>query len=793
MTPGGGGDVSQKGEPGIRRILLSVAILAVIFLLSVAGLRPPKPKGHTSPNTQFSAERAVEVLKRIIDDQIPHPVGSPANDAVRKRIVDELNRLGYKPSVQTAFSCSEYGSCATVANVVARLNGRDAAGASARSGAGDSPAVLIAAHYDSVLAGPGVSDDGTGAAAVLEAARALKSLPTPQHSIVFLIDDGEEGGLLGARAFVEKHPWARSVRAVVNLEARGTSGPSIMFETGSANAWAARLYAKSASHPATSSIFYTVYKQLPNDTDFSVFKAAGYRGLNFAFIGDEPHYHTPLDNLANLSLASLQHQGDNALSSVVALASADFSRVPEGEAVYFDVFQLGMVGFPASWAIPFALMTILLLAPQITWLLWNKRLAARELLWGLILWLAIMAATASLAFILRGIMRFGSAILVDWVAHPFPVELAFWSLGTAVVFNLSILFGRRAGFWGLWAGVWAWWALLSFVVSWLASGISYIFLVPAGIAPLIALPATLRRPVQMKVPADDKFTDVAAILPAAIAGVVAFAPLLMLYDGMGNRALPFIAVLVALALTPMLPLSADIWNTTGMRGAMFSWIPIAAVLLATFVAVAAPQFSAKSPERMNIQYWNDADTGVAQWIVEPDSGRLPEAVRVAAAFKHADKGPFPWDRGPAYLTPAPRLAISAPSFTILESASTGTERSYRALLRSERGAPEVLALFPPNSGVSKVNMQGEPIEGTAEKRRFFFGDWNVYRCLTTPPEGVEIAFTLRVGKPLQVYVVDVNYGLPVEGAFLLNARPLSAAPSHDGDLTIVSRSMQLIP
>jgi hypothetical protein len=566
-----------------------------------------------------------------------------------------------------------------------------------------------------------------------------------------------------------------------------------MFETGSANAWAARLFAKSASHPTTSSIFYTVYKQLPNDTDFTIFKTAGYQGLNFAFIDDEPHYHTPLDNLANLSLASLQHQGDNALSSVVSLANADFSRIPESEAVYFDVLQIGIVRFPATWAIPLALMTILLLAMQIAWLLQNKRLATRELLWGLILWLAIIAATASLAFILRGILRFGSVILVDWVAHPFPVELAFWSLGAAVVFNVGILFGRRARFWGLWAGVWAWWALLSFVVSWLASGISYIFLVPASVASLVALPATLRRPAQMKVSIDDKFMDVAAILPPTIAGVVIFAPLLMLYDGMGNRALPFIAALVALALTPTLPLCADILNTTGMRGAMFSWIPIAAALIAAFIAVVAPQFSAKSPERMNIQYWKDADTGVAQWIVEPDSGHLPEAIRVAAAFKHADKGPFPWDRGPAYLTPAPRLAFSAPSFTILESFPAGTERNYRALLRSERGAPEVLALFPPNSGVTKVNMQGEPIKRATEKMRFFFGDWNIYRCLTMPPEGVEIAFTLPVGKPLQVYVADVKHGLPVEGKFLLNARPLSATPSHDGDLTIVSRSMQLLP
>ena len=106
--------------------------------------------------------------------------------------MDELTRLGYHPQVQTTFDCGQYVNCATVNNVVARLDGTE----------GDpdsSDAVLLAAHYDSVPAGPGDSDDGMGVAAVLEIARALKSLPPPRHSIVLLIDDGEEAGLLGAR------------------------------------------------------------------------------------------------------------------------------------------------------------------------------------------------------------------------------------------------------------------------------------------------------------------------------------------------------------------------------------------------------------------------------------------------------------------------------------------------------------------------------------------------------------------------------------------------------------------
>src|SRR5690606_40854732 len=53
-------------------------------------------------------------------------------------------------------------------------------------------AVLLAAHYDSVAAGPGAADDGAGVAALLEVARALKARRPPRRTVVLLFSDGEE-------------------------------------------------------------------------------------------------------------------------------------------------------------------------------------------------------------------------------------------------------------------------------------------------------------------------------------------------------------------------------------------------------------------------------------------------------------------------------------------------------------------------------------------------------------------------------------------------------------------------
>jgi Peptidase family M28 len=772
--------LDPPGSPRVRRILSSGIILAAILALSYIGLRPPAPKPASAPATEFSAVRALDTLHRVLKDDTPHPIGSAANDAVRGRIVDELTRLGYQPEIQTSFACAQFQNCATVNNVVALRDGTE-------GDADSSGAVLLSAHYDSVPAGPGDSDDGTGMAAVLEIARALKALPAPRHPIIVLIDDGEEAGLLGAHAFVDSNPWAKDVRADVNLDARGTSGPSLMFETGSANDWAVRLFAQHAARPATTSVAYTLYKLLPNDTDFTVFKAAGYQGLNFANIGDVMHYHTPLDNSANVSLSSLQHHGENALPAVVALANSDLANPPEQEAVFFDLFGHWLIHWPARRTLSIALAAAILLLLQIGWMIRNNRLALREFLWGMVGWLLTMIVTGLLAFIVARLVHLAGGTPVDWVAYPLPIEVAFWSLAVAVVTTHALVFARRAGFWGLWAGVWTWWALLAVVISWQTPGLSYIVLIPAGAVALAGLPAAL---------AGGKTSAgaaLASILPVAIVGIVGFAPALLLYSALGNRALVFIALLVGLMTTPLAPLCADLRGVPGLRGLAIPWVPILLTALALFAAIVVPAYSAKAPERVNIDFSQDADTGNAQWIVQPDSGRLPEPIRLAATFHGADRGPFPWDTRPSFVADAPHLDLAPPTFTILESSEADGRRNYRALLRSERGAPFAAILFPPDAGVESVRIGGQPLPPEIPAVRALLNGWTAYACPAMPAGGIEVSFSVPLGKTVEVSAADQSYGLPPDGTFLLDSRPFTATPSQNGDVTVVRRSVQLLP
>jgi carboxypeptidase Q len=66
--------------------------------------------------------------------------------------------------------------------------------------------VIVGAHLDSWDLGTGADDNATGAAAVLEAARLLSEAGArPRRTIRFVLFSGEEQGLLGSKAYVERH------------------------------------------------------------------------------------------------------------------------------------------------------------------------------------------------------------------------------------------------------------------------------------------------------------------------------------------------------------------------------------------------------------------------------------------------------------------------------------------------------------------------------------------------------------------------------------------------------------
>src|SRR5258706_14947497 len=260
------------------RLLGLVACLAAAFGVFYLDASSPAPAPLNAPARAFSATRAIQDIKVIA--AVPHPMGSPANAAVRDYLVARMAALGLSPRVQQARSVSAPPKTDIIfggrgENVIGVLPGRDR----------ELPAVVLMAHYDSVPASPGAADDAAGVSSALEIARALQVRGGPARDVMLVITDGEEAGMLGAKAFFSDHTLAAHAGVVLNMEARGNGGRTSMFQTSPNNGNAVALYGRSAVGPGANSLAAFIYKILPNDTDLTVSLAKGVPGMLFAFIG----------------------------------------------------------------------------------------------------------------------------------------------------------------------------------------------------------------------------------------------------------------------------------------------------------------------------------------------------------------------------------------------------------------------------------------------------------------------------------------------------------------------------
>jgi hypothetical protein len=296
------------------RLLALIGALLAAGMIAWVGERPPSPAPADAPAQAFSAERAMADIVGVAS--APHPVGSAANHAARDYLVARMTALGLDPQVRPGAGVDRSRFAPNVLvggyveNVVGVLPGRD------RS----LPAVALMAHYDSVPASAGASDDAAGVSTVLEVVRAIKARGVPARDVMVLITDGEEAGLLGADAFFARDPMARHVGFVFNMEARGSAGRVQMFQTGDRNGGSIRLMTATARRPAASSLTGFIYKYMPNDTDFTVSKRAGLPGLNYAFIGHQFDYHSASSTPRTQDPGTLQDMGDQVLGPAMAIA-----------------------------------------------------------------------------------------------------------------------------------------------------------------------------------------------------------------------------------------------------------------------------------------------------------------------------------------------------------------------------------------------------------------------------------------------------------------------------------------
>lgn len=330
----------QKPTNSLFQIALLLSIVFMTFYAMV-----PQSEEKNVPLNEFSTQRALAYVKNIT--QKPHYIGSTGHTEVANYLFNELKNIGLTPQFQEGFTLSDGGILVNSKNILARVKGNE-----------NGKALLLLSHYDSAPHSKslGASDDASGIASILESIRIyLHNKQQAKNDIIILFSDAEEIGLNGAALFVSKHPWAKDVGAVINLEARGSSGPGYMLmETNEGNAKMVDAFSKSnLSRPNSNSLMYSIYKMLPNDTDLTVFRTLGkIQGFNFAFIDNHFNYHTAQDSYQNLDKKTVAHQGANLYPLMNYLANADLSNLNSTEdKVYFSV-PFGFISYPFEWIMP---------------------------------------------------------------------------------------------------------------------------------------------------------------------------------------------------------------------------------------------------------------------------------------------------------------------------------------------------------------------------------------------------------------------------------------------------------
>ena len=724
-------------------ILLSLLLVAILAALSATGLLvQPSVSPVPAGSGLFSEPRARERLAYILGEQRPHPADSANSDLVRARLIAQIQQIGLKPIVRDQLACNELYkqrgvSCARVRNVIAIL------------GPPGGKAVLLNAHYDSTPVGPGAADDGIGVASLLEVGAILKDRPL-RRPVILLFNEGEELGLIGARAFLAD-PLSRNVDSLLNLEARGVRGPVNMFETSRPNAAAIDLFARAVKNPIANSLSTDVYRLLPNYTDFNSFAERGWLTLNLAPIGNETRYHSPGDDVAALDPATLQHMGDQTLALAEALCNST-PKASGSERIFMDIAGRTLITLPL--VVGAALLIGLLIAFAAISMRRGGLLRGAATVLGSIVGATILAW---LLMALIGALRAG----MFWRAQPIWTHLTVYA---ATVFAAVALLavGGTLDRTRLRPAFWLAFLLVGGAIGLAAPGGIMFFLFP----PLLAFLGMVASPRW-------KHAEQAASIAAILLLYLTWGAMLGLLEELLNGGPMWLfAPLGSLLIIPVLIETRPLIARTGLRGAAAA--AGAMTLACSLAAAAAPAYSADRQQRFAIQHVSEPNAGMAWWSVVDDGALLPNSFA-----GHWERGDLPFSARPRWLAAAPLdPAAKAPTVQLLSQSRDGNARSLTLRLIAN-GNERIDLVAPVDADIRAAGTAGfvRSID-RSENGKY------VVDCFGRSCDGLTLRLVIGQARPVRFLIVGSKAPLPPSAATLLAARPLHARPQYNRDESI---------
>ncbi|MEX2271558.1 MAG: M28 family peptidase [Vicinamibacterales bacterium] len=694
-------------------------------MLSVAAIAACGPAGDRFVTS--NARVHVNMLAETIGSR---PAGSEANRRAREYLVDQLQLAGMQVRVQdTDARRPDLGIAGRVSNIVAIRQGPT------------SDAIALVAHYDSVADGPGAGDNAFGTAVAVEAARVLAAAPM-RHSLMVLLTDSEESGLLGAAGAMSDPAIRDRIAAYMNVEAVGSSGPALLFETGPGTRWLTSVWARHAPFPRGASFAAEIYKRTPNDTDFSILKRSGIPGLNFAIIGDSSAYHTDRDTAARLDDDSLTTAGENVIAIATALDGRDLRRRTMPDAIYFDV--------AGEWALSYGPVTALVIgvvAIVLGVLAWLRATIAAvrttgvfrfifTAAWVLIGAAAVIAAMVGAIWLLRATRE---------VYHPW-----YGQMGRAAAFMVSagIAAGwllSRAGAMlpgrmhserhpaAVWSVALPFWIAAAAAAMWFAPGAAHLATVPLLAAGVLFLAMPLHVGTAVRI---------GSIIVLAIAASIWLRnaiDLLFYANALLGRlaivapiwAFPAILAIAGLFIVPPFIAAVTAGSSRLARPSIFSTFCIIVLAITGLAAYFGDAYSDRHPLRRFARYVQDDGTRTAMWEIggnepgldvdvapglqwRPDLGAEPRSVPVAPL-------PYPF-RFIATATPSATPATMSASVS-----RVGEALEMTVIVRPHDPSAFVTLMLPPGVKPVRASLPGTISNANNRWRSTF---------VAPPPEGV---------------------------------------------------------
>jgi hypothetical protein len=685
----------------MRRTSLAGSLAIAAFVLAGCARTP----------AVFSEQNARAHVGMLAGTIGSRSAGSPPNVRARAYIVEQLKQLGFDVRVQeTDARRRDLGQAVRVANIVGILAGQR------------TEAVGLLSHYDSVAEAPGAADDALGVAVALETARLFSARPNRQWSLFVLVTDAEESGLMGAAALVGERDITDRLKAYINIEAIGSAGVPVLFETGPGNGWLTAVWARSAPHPRGGSYAIEIYKRLPNDTDFSIIKTQDIPGLNFAAVKDSYAYHTPRDTAERLSPQTIRTMGENTIAIVDALQSVDITERSTADRTFFDI--AGTIGVSYG---PGLSATIALSALLLGLLAWARVMrgvipSAGVGRWVLlVIWVAVSAAAVAGAMIgAVWLLRAAREVYHPWYAHPGRMFLLMLTAGVTAGWTLA-----RAGrllpagahaprhpamTWSVTLPVWL---LATAAAIWSAPSAAYLWTWPLLVAGILfALTPSLK----------DGPMRVASVVVLAVTGTLWLRESLEVAQFMVTVTgrLPIITPVFlypALACTAGIVLAPPFIAAVAPSHALVRPSIVTALLLlatagAAAFAYSAPAYTHERPLRRHARAFQEAAGTAAIWEVASVEPGLDLRESAPAGFTRVDGTPpagAPWGRlGFPFVFRATAGSLGPPPAAVSSFTTTVLEQGSEAAITVVPHVPGVTIRFvlPPNIVPARSNLPG---------------------------------------------------------------------------------------